>query len=170
MRMMFRLLIADLLLCTLSFTQQSTTVFIVRHADKVSEAQDAVLSAQGIARAECLASTLRDADVGAIYTSDLLRTQQTAAPLAKAAHLEVHALPVRDVDRLVSQVRAEHGHNVLVVHHGNTIDKIVAALGAGTVPPIPSPEYDRLIAIELADGKAQPAVTLRYCAQLSASK
>jgi broad specificity phosphatase PhoE len=60
--------------------QNVRTIFLVRHADKVSDEADALLSDADHRRAECLARTLADAHIQQIYTSDLQRTQQTAAP------------------------------------------------------------------------------------------
>ena len=144
---------------------QATTVFIVRHAEKLSEAPDALLSDKGKARAECLARTLADANIGAIYVSELQRTQQTAAPIAQARGVKPQVVPVHETAALVSDIKAERGHNVLVVNHGNTIPEIVRQLGAGEVQPMPSPEYDRMIVVEINGGKAEPQITLHYCMQ-----
>ncbi len=51
------------------------TIFLVRHADKVDDAPDALLSEEGHRRAECLAKTLTDTDIQQIYVYDLQRTQ-----------------------------------------------------------------------------------------------
>jgi broad specificity phosphatase PhoE len=75
--------------------QNVRTIFLVRHADKVSDETDALLSDAGHRRAECLAKTLADAHIQQIYTSDLQRTQQTAAPLAEQLHLR----PAKDSAR-----------------------------------------------------------------------
>jgi len=53
--------------------QGMRTIYLVRHADKVSEDTDAPLSDAGRRRAECLASTLADSHIGKIYVSDLQR-------------------------------------------------------------------------------------------------
>src|ERR1700730_2492531 len=68
--------------------QEVRTIFLVRHAEKVSEAYDSLLSEQGHRRAECLADSLADAHIEQIFTSDLQRTQQTAAPLAMRLQLK----------------------------------------------------------------------------------
>ena len=46
------------------------TIFLVRHADKIDDAPDALLSDAGHRRAECLAKMLADVDIQQIYTSD----------------------------------------------------------------------------------------------------
>src|SRR5258708_28678313 len=80
--------------------QNVRTIFLVRHADKVSDETDALLSDAGHRRAECLANTLADANIQQISTSDLQRTQQTAAPLAEQLHFKPVAIPLSNVDDL----------------------------------------------------------------------
>src|SRR5262249_58291612 len=62
------------------------TVFIVRHAEKVSAATDATLSRAGETRAKDLARMLADAGITHIYVSQFKRTQETAVPLEKEIH------------------------------------------------------------------------------------
>ena len=73
--------------------QQS--IFVVRHAERADAApgasammdSDPDLSAAGKARAQSLASMLKDAKITAIYTTRYKRTKQTAEPLAAALGL-----------------------------------------------------------------------------------
>ena len=146
--------------------QSVRTIFFVRHADKVSEDTDAPLSDAGHKRAECLANTLADAQIQQIFTSDLQRTQQTAAPLAEKLHLKPVAIPLSKPDELVDAVRSGKAANVLVVWHDATLPKIMRALGAPEITPIAHTEYDRFFILTL-DGdntNSQPRFTaLRYC-------
>jgi broad specificity phosphatase PhoE len=146
--------------------QNVRTIFFVRHADKVSDETDALLSEAGHRRAECLAKTLAGAHIQQIFTSDLQRTQQTAAPLAEQLHLKPVAIPLSKVDDLIEAIRAEKAPNVLVVWHDATLPKILRALGAPEIPPIAHTEYDRFFILTLnADEKhSDPRLTeLRYC-------
>ena len=63
------------------------------YVDKVLAAPDVQLSPEGQKRAECLASTLKDAGIKQIYVTDVTRTQQTAAPLAKALKIKPQFFP-----------------------------------------------------------------------------
>ena len=60
------------------------TVFVVRHAEKQSESNEpgVPLSEAGRARANRLAAYLKNAGVTAIYSTDFVRTLETAEPLA----------------------------------------------------------------------------------------
>jgi broad specificity phosphatase PhoE len=146
--------------------QGMRTIFFVRHADKVSEETDALLSDAGHRRAECLAKTLADARIQQIYTSDLQRTQQTAAPLAKQLHLKPVAIPLSKVNDLIEAIRSEKAANILVVWHDATLPKILRALGAPEIPPIAHTEYDRFFILTSDSHKknSKPGfIALRYC-------
>jgi phosphohistidine phosphatase SixA len=146
--------------------QNVRTIFFVRHADKVSDETDAVLSDAGHRRAECLAKTLSDSNIQQIYTSELQRTQQTAAPLAQQSHLKPVAIPLSKVDDLIAAIRSDKAANILVVWHDLTLPKILRALGAPEITPIGHMEYDRFFILTFdGDNKnSQPRFTaLRYC-------
>jgi len=146
--------------------QNVRTIFLVRHADKVSDDTDAPLSEAGRRRADCLAITLADAQIQQIFTSDLQRTQQTAAPLAEKVHLKPVAIPLSRPDELVEAIRSGKAANVLVVWHDATLPKVMRALGAPPISPIAHTEYDRFFILTLAGDKAhsQPRLSaLRYC-------
>jgi phosphohistidine phosphatase SixA len=146
--------------------QNMRTIFLVRHADKVSDETDAPLSEQGRRRAECLANTLADAQIQQIFTSDLQRTQQTAAPLAEKLHLKPVAIPISRPDKLIEAIRSGKESNVLVIWHDATLPEVLRALGAPAISPIAHTEYDRFFILTLAGDKthSQPRFTaLRYC-------
>ena len=148
------------------YAQQARTIYLVRHADKVSDDVDAPLSEAGRARAACLANTLQDANIQQIFTSELQRTQQTAAPLAEKLHLKPVAIPLSKVDDLIEAVRSSKAAGVLVVWHDATLPKILLALGAPEITPIAHTEYDRFFVLTFSSGskESKPGfVTLRYC-------
>jgi len=76
-------------------------LFLVRHGQthaNVSRQLDTAvpgldLTDEGRAQALALAERLKGEDLGAIYTSDLARAQQTAQPLAEVLGLDVVVLP-----------------------------------------------------------------------------
>lgn len=159
-----RAILPALLLCQLATAQQNVrTIFLVRHAEKVSSAPDAVLSPEGEKRAECLATTLKDAGIKQIYVTDLKRTQQTAAPLAKLLKITPTILPAKDSNALIKNLVYTGGGNILVVGHSETIPFVIARLQAGTVAPIGENEYDRMFEVTIAEAAAMPVVTLHYC-------
>src|SRR5216683_1317509 len=159
-------LVSSLASAPAAHAQKMRTIFLVRHADKVSDETDAPLSEAGHRRAGCLANTLADAQIQQILTSDLQRTQQTAAPLAEKLHLKPVAIPLTRPDELIEAIRSGKAANVLVVWHDAKLPGILRALGAPVIPPIAHTEYDRFFILTLAGDKthSQPRfTTLRYC-------
>jgi 2,3-bisphosphoglycerate-dependent phosphoglycerate mutase len=132
----------------LSTATAQSTIFIVRHAEKADATKDPDLSEVGRARAEALAKMLRDANITAIYATEFKRTQQTAAPLAKALGIIVMTVPAKDSAMLIAKLRASHG-NAIVVGHGDTIPALIKAFGISEPINIGENDYDNLFAVEL---------------------
>ena len=154
------LLFVFLLCTTLVFAQNAKTVFLVRHAEKVSEARDALLSDAGKVRAECLAGVLADAGIQTIITSDVRRTQQTAQPLAGRLHEQINTLPAADIGQFVTHIRAAQG-NTLVVGHSDTLPNIIQQLTGKSVM-IGSNDFDQMFVISMTSNAAG-LVTLHVC-------
>jgi phosphohistidine phosphatase SixA len=143
--------------------ETSGTIFLVRHAEKVSDAPAALLSKTGEQRAKCLAQTLRDARIGAIYVTEVKRTQETAEPLAKSLGVEPVVVKADDTAALASKVRQDlSSKNVLVVGHSDTLPKVLSELGVAGAPGIGHNEYDLLLLVNHLENKPD-LMTLRYC-------
>jgi broad specificity phosphatase PhoE len=116
-----------------------STVIVVRHAEKAtSPADDPPLSAAGRVRADSLAAMLGApsdaAPVRHVYSSEARRARETAAPLAARLGVEVEVVPGRDVETLLRTLRRDaRGQTSVVVGHGDTVPRIVQALGDGRV-------------------------------------
>jgi 2,3-bisphosphoglycerate-dependent phosphoglycerate mutase len=139
-----------LLSVLLSTATAQSTIFIVRHAEKADATKDPDLSEAGRARAEALAKTLRDANITAIYATEFKRTQQTAAPLAKALGITMTTLPAKDSVALIAKLRASNG-NALLVGHSDTISNLMKALGISDPTNIAENDYDNLFTVVLAE-------------------
>src|SRR5690348_18439315 len=122
----FRLLLLAILAISVALAQPF--VIIVRHAEKVDNSKDPDLSPAGQARAERLVQILKDAKITAIFTTELKRTQQTAAPLATSIGITPVIVAAKDYAGLASKLHQVEGA-ALVVGHGNTIPDIVKVLG-----------------------------------------
>jgi broad specificity phosphatase PhoE len=171
--LLFRFALLALLFSQIATAQQparaTTTVVLVRHAEKASNAPDALLSPPGQQRAECLAHVLKDAGIKRIYVSDVKRTQQTADPLAKALGIKPTIVPAKDINTLVRDVFYGSGGNALVVGHGDTLPLIILRVQGGSIPPIGDNEYDGMYVLTVLEGGSTPALKLRYCAASPAS-
>jgi broad specificity phosphatase PhoE len=151
---------------TVPVRAQTTTVILVRHAEKGdAPANDPGLTEAGAARARALMAIARDAGVTAVITTQFARTRETARPAAEALGITpevaragggAHA---QDVARMV---QAHAGGVVLVVGHSNTIPAIVAALGAPQPPPICDSEYDNLYVVTIPASGSAREIRARY--------
>jgi broad specificity phosphatase PhoE len=144
-------IIAVLLLSVCAAVQAAPIIVLVRHAEKAAAGgNDPELSAAGQQRAEALARILKDAGITAIFTTEFKRTQETAAPTAKATQVSPTVIPANDIPGMVEKLRGLKG-NALVVAHGNTIPDLVKALGAETPVTVPEDDYSDLFLIVIAD-------------------
>lgn len=153
-----------LLLAGLSPLAPAATIILVRHAERnAGMTPDVLLTPRGEERARQLANILKDANIRAVYTTEVRRTQQTAEPTAQQFHLQPIVIPSKDMDTLISRLQAlPDDETVLVVGHANTVPLVVERLGGGAVPAISDTEYDRMVVV-VTKGKAKPAIlTLRY--------
>jgi hypothetical protein len=114
-------LILSILLLVVTCANAAPVVFIVRHAEKASTGgKDPDLSVEGQKRADALAHILKDSQITSVFVTEFKRTQETAAPTARAAHVTPTVVSANDMGALVGKLRALNG-NGLVVGHGNTI-------------------------------------------------
>jgi broad specificity phosphatase PhoE len=135
-------------------TGAPVTIFIARHAEKEAEGTDPSLNPTGVARAQALAHTLRDAGVTRIFTTEFKRTRETAAPLAEARHLPVTVVPGRALDSLVTLLQnLPAGSRALVVSHSNLVPVLVEKLSGERAEPMTDAEYDRLYAVTVSNGR-----------------
>jgi broad specificity phosphatase PhoE len=146
-------------------TTASTTVILVRHAEKAGPTGDVPLNGAGQERARVLVHVLGELEIDAIYSTPFARTRQTAQPLADAVGLDVTLMDVGATysRSMAAKIRSEHeGDVVVVVSHSNTVPEIIRELGAGPVPTIEDHEYDDLYVVTLTgDGQAK-LLSLRY--------
>jgi phosphohistidine phosphatase SixA len=144
--------------------QAQSTIFVTRHADRYGTEPDPSLTPKGEEQARSLAQLLSDANVKHIFTTELIRTQETAGPLAERINVAPVVVPQDNFDELIEKVRGSLRPNesILVVGHRETVPKIVHALTGKNVPPMGSGEYGRLVAITLFPDGRSTVVTLRY--------
>jgi len=144
-------------------TQPAATVIFLRHAEALPRTRDnnqnPALTKAGASRAQRWRQTLRAAGVTKIYATELIRTQQTAEPLAKALGLEVLRYRARDSRGFADSLRSlGAGQVAVVVGHSNTVPQMVERLG-GKLKGLDKrgylqdTEHDRMIVQTLAAPK-----------------
>jgi broad specificity phosphatase PhoE len=137
-------------------TARSTTVVVVRHAEKVMDGSpDPALTDEGQARAALLARMFGDRrlkdHIDAIYVSPALRNRLTAAQLAARLGVSPEIVSQDDPRGFARRVLREHrGDRILVVGHADTMPALVEALsGAKDIPPIGAAEYGTMYIISV---------------------
>lgn len=140
----------------------TAVVFLVRHAEKTTEAADPALSAVGRQRAQSLADLLADARIEAIHSTDYRRSRQTAEPLAWRLGVALDLYDPAQPAALVAAI-VQAGGRHLVVGHSNTLPELVALLGGdGGAEVDEAGEYDRLYVVTRTAAGAVQTVLLRY--------
>jgi len=158
---MKRLILALVIVALLPALAQAATLFVLRHAEDFDEGRDPVLTDAGEARAARLASSLADARVEFILSSDYHRTRDTVAPLAAALGMEVEIYDPRDLPALVEDLAGRDGRGV-IVGHSNTTPALVELLGGDPGESIDEMEFDRLYIVDTDGAGDTLTVQLRY--------
>lgn len=119
------LLLLSFILFLGACTQQNQpkTIYIVRHAEKQLVGNDPDLLYAGGVRALKLSQILEDQDIKHIFSTDYLRTRNTALPTAEAAGIQIQSYDPSNHDALVDQLKSLEG-NILVVGHSNTVSQL----------------------------------------------
>lgn len=145
----------------------TTVVIVVRHAetDTVSDS-DPALSVEGRERAARLAKMLSQTRpvraLDAILTSELRRTQQTAAPLSEQLALPLNVIASATWASLANTIKREHrGEYVLAAGHANTIPVLVEAL-SGEKVSVREDEYDAMFIVYVPQLSKAKVVRIRY--------
>ncbi len=142
-----------------------TTIYVVRHAEKMTTLndRDPVLSAAGTKRAQALARTLRSAKLTTCLATQFKRTTQTVRPAAQAFGLKVEKYRAGKEKDLARKLATEFsGKNILVAGHSNTVPGILRHLGLKDKIALTDSDYDNLFVVKIAkDGKAS-LVHLHY--------
>lgn len=145
----------------LTSNTEGLTIYLVRHAEKTKQRPDPGLTEEGKARALELVKVLKDIQLTAIYSSDYIRTKETARPVAELFNLDVQLYDPRDLPAIAKTLKALSG-SVLVVGHSNTTPQLVELLGGDSVSEInEASEYDRLYKIDIQNDKITSQL-LRY--------
>lgn len=131
----------------------SGLVFLVRHAERADAGMaakiagaDPELSDAGKARAQALATMLKDVKITSIFTTQYRRTKDTAQPLAAAAGVQAVVIDSNDAAGLAAKVKAASG-NVVVVGHSNTVPDVIKSLGITEAVTIADDQFDNLFVV-----------------------
>lgn len=138
--------------------QQTTTVYIVRHAEKDPSNPsntDPSLNGEGLQRSYDLKEVLQKENIEAIFSTNYKRTQLTGTPLAQYIKKDIIPYDPTKNDVLVKTIIEQYkGKKVLIVGHSNTILTIVKAFGATpSMQQIPDTQYNLLFELNITPEK-----------------
>ena len=113
------------------FSSCSHSYFIVRHAEKATAgpnmSSDVPLTEKGEERAKALAIILSKRKIKSIYSTNTIRTKNTAMPTAAYFQLPIETYGPRPDSAFIRLLKTKK-KNVLIVGHSNTVDDIVNML------------------------------------------
>ena len=141
----------------LILAQEATTYYLIRHAEKDRSDpsnSNPELTLEGRQRSQRWSAVFERIALDAVYSTNYLRTIQTASPTAEAHHI---ALQFYDPRALYSEEfkASTTGQNVLIVGHSNTIPELAnAILGEQQFENIPDDINSYLYVITVIDNYA----------------
>lgn len=142
----------------------TTTVFVMRHAEKATvPGDDPPLSPAGENRALALAEQFGRAPKGlgldCIIVSEFKRTQDTVRPLANRLGIPVIVVPAEQGATAARRALSEYrGGRVLIVGHSNTVPALIEELSGREVPAMSEAEYG-VVYVVAVPRFSRPAVT-----------
>jgi phosphohistidine phosphatase SixA len=169
------LIIVCLLFISCAAFAQTTTIWVVRHAEKATTpANDPDLSDEGKLRTGELAKELKNQKVAAIFATPYKRTTQTGEPALKQAGLAaIKNYDPADLIGFAQQVLQDYaGREVLIVGHSNTIIPTLKAFGLVTNVSdlLDDDDYDMLYKLTVGTDKKVNLDTRRYGAAHHSNK
>ncbi|SIS92666.1 histidine phosphatase family protein [Belliella pelovolcani] len=149
-------LIYTLLLCltigACSTKQEPKTIYVVRHAEKMLDGNDPMLSVAGTARAKKLDQILADKAIKHAFSTNTVRTLATIQPTANRHGIAKEIYDPQFHDDLVKELRTRKG-NIVVVGHSNTVHHILNYFvdSGEKFEELKDEEYDFIFEITLAE-------------------
>ncbi|WP_236894928.1 MULTISPECIES: phosphoglycerate mutase family protein [Clostridium] len=132
-----------------------TTVLLIRHADidnpdGVVDENSISLNSNGQKRAQSLVNIIEKAPISAVYTSNIHRSIQTAQPILERLHSSIEHKKIDSPEKIAEDILLNYkGQNVLVIHHSNTVPKIIKILGNEIVGTISESEFDNFYIVNI---------------------
>ncbi len=161
-------------LSPLAASAGTTMLYLTRHAEKASTGTDPALTPEGVTRAQNIAAMLKKSNITSIFSTNYVRTRQTAQPLGTLLSLPTQVYDPSQLASFAQQLKALGG-NALVVGHSDTTPDLIRQLGGDPGTDIAETEFDRLYQIAVDDDgsvtttqfNSLPSVTVVPCAPVT---
>lgn len=146
------LILPSLLVPNLGFAGDATTFYLIRHTEKdLTIKSDPPLTQTGQYRAKKWAEVFSAIKVDAVYSTDTIRTRDTAKPTAVAQNKEIAIYSHRDFD-FDGLIEKHKGETVVIVGHSNTTPNFAnGLLGEDKYEEMDESQYSRLYQVVIND-------------------
>lgn len=159
---------AFILLVSCNQTTETTTFYLVRHAEK-SESntmqdknEDPPLTDEGVSRAKSLAELLGKKKIAAIYSTSYQRNMNTVKPLADAQEIAIENYEWHNWQPMVDDALSRFsGKTIVICGHGDNLLPMIEHLG-GQKPQesLGSHEYDKIFKVEASKANTKVEVII----------
>lgn len=112
----------------LSVAQSTTTVILIRHAEKENNSTDPALSPAGLDRSYKLQKALQGYNPDYFYSTNYKRTQQTITPWVNATNKTITIYNPDSLSALADELKLKKGKTIVVAGHSNTTPQLVNLL------------------------------------------
>lgn len=134
------------------------TIYLVRHSEKeVSSSMygsDPPLTPCGEKRSKSLSNFLKDVPIEVIYSTDFIRTKNTASPTAQSKGLDIQQYDGETLEDF-SKLLLRRKKNALVVGHSNTTGVLAGLLSGQEIGEFDLDIYDRIYQVVLRNKRGQ---------------
>jgi len=131
----------------------TTTIYLIRHAEKADLSSNPELSDVGIKRAKNWAAYFEKIPIDLFYTTMYKRTQQTCSAIAATKQKDIifYKPDAMDLKKVIAE---NQGKTLLIVAHSNTIPNYInKLLDTAKYADIPESEFGNLYRITVTDEK-----------------
>jgi 2,3-bisphosphoglycerate-dependent phosphoglycerate mutase len=147
--------------------QSRKTIILVRHAEKdtseMANSSDPSLTQQGRKRAERLVKAIKKYRPGAVYSTDFIRTRDTAAPIAKRRDVQVKIYDAKNPNALIDEILKSKTKRFVIVGHSNTIPSLAnLLLKQDLLKPYDESIYGNLLIIRVEAGEVRKLELVKY--------
>ena len=126
----------------------TTTIYLIRHAEKQDDTKNTNLSAEGFERSENCKKYFENVTIDAFYSSGFQRARHTIQPLAfsRDKNITIYKNHLMNLRKILIENK---GKTVLIVGHSNRIPTFInTLLGEEKYPEILEPEFGNLYIIK----------------------